>query len=249
MLTMNRSSQESLTELLSVVDRAAREASVSYHMAYGTLLGAVRHKGFIPWDTDVDLYVANQDMDQLCRAIRAVDPERYRVMTRKYDSSYNKLLPRLTFVGSDHHLLHVDLFPLMGLPRGKLASRILGQISYISYRAFNLKRIDAQSRYDGLTRKRRLVKAAQIALLPVPAALFEVIFNRASSHFELGNSDRVRNACGSYGHREEFPRQWMMETTDLPFETLEIPAFSRWDAYLRQMYGDYLVPREKNYLS
>ena len=56
--------QSRLAEILVVVDEFCKSEGIRYSMAYGTLLGAVRHKGFIPWDDDIDILMPRPDFDR-----------------------------------------------------------------------------------------------------------------------------------------------------------------------------------------
>ncbi len=58
-------------EMLKVVDKFCRENNITYYLAFGTLLGAVRHRGFIPWDDDVDVMLPQPDLDKFCRLFKS----------------------------------------------------------------------------------------------------------------------------------------------------------------------------------
>ena len=57
-------------DILLYIDRICREHNLLYYMAYGTLLGAVRHKGFIPWDDDIDIVMPRPDYEKLIKIMR-----------------------------------------------------------------------------------------------------------------------------------------------------------------------------------
>ena len=60
-----RSLQLKMLEVLLAIDKVCKEHNLKYYIAYGTLLGAVRYKGFIPWDDDVDLFMPRNDYERL----------------------------------------------------------------------------------------------------------------------------------------------------------------------------------------
>ena len=64
-----RKAQVRMTEMLSFLDKICKENSITYFIAFGTLLGAVRHRGFIPWDDDLDIYINDKDLKRLRKII------------------------------------------------------------------------------------------------------------------------------------------------------------------------------------
>lgn len=68
--------QETEREVLAVIDKLCRENGIDYFIDGGTLLGAVRHGGFIPWDDDIDIGMPKDDFDRFCEIAPGVAPER-----------------------------------------------------------------------------------------------------------------------------------------------------------------------------
>ena len=77
-------------DLLKVFDTFCRENNIRYFLAYGTLLGAVRYKKFIPWDDDVDLLIPREDYNRMISLFR--DDDRYRLFAFEKDETYPRLL-------------------------------------------------------------------------------------------------------------------------------------------------------------
>jgi len=71
--------------ILKFIDRVCKENDISYFVNYGTLLGAIRHKGFIPWDDDIDICLYREDYDRFLNVVKELQDERYKVLD--YDSS------------------------------------------------------------------------------------------------------------------------------------------------------------------
>ena len=77
--------KDSQMNILKFIDRVCKENDISYFVNYGTLLGAIRHKGFIPWDDDIDICLYREDYDRFLNVVKELKDERYKVLD--YDSS------------------------------------------------------------------------------------------------------------------------------------------------------------------
>ncbi len=110
--------------MLVMFDEICKKESLTYYMFGGTLLGAVRHKGFIPWDNDVDVAMPRNDFEKLKRRISKHLPEHIEIQTYETDPACYSLLLRVrnmntvcelegsTFAGSKYNGAFIDVFPL-----------------------------------------------------------------------------------------------------------------------------------------
>ena len=94
-------------EIMKYVKKICNENSINYYLAYGTLLGAVRHGGFIPWDDDVDIYVDGKDIDRLAELVN--NSSRYQMITCRNNSHY---LDQLPIIMDNNSVLDINMFPL-----------------------------------------------------------------------------------------------------------------------------------------
>ena len=114
-------------EMMKYIRNICDENGIDYYLAYGTLLGAVRHRGFIPWDDDIDIYVKGKDIDKLADIINKSD--RYQMFTCRNNSKFLDQLPIVIDKDSvvDFNCfplqatmgIWIDIFPLYGLPSGE----------------------------------------------------------------------------------------------------------------------------------
>lgn len=230
-------------EILTDFDRICTEEGIGYFLAYGTMLGAVRHHGFIPWDLDVDVMVTVEEYPRLMAALRkGLDPARWTLHWHEYDPEYDQLLARIGASGVSLLQARFDIFPIAGAPANPVLARLMQLLAHANYRAFFFKQVNIAVNYADRPRLARLARPIKVLLAPFPASVFIRIQRWLSSAVPLDRARWVHNICGSYGARERFPREWLDEVELLPFVGLRLPAPKQWDAYLRQMYGDYLVP-------
>ncbi|HHX38250.1 MAG TPA: LicD family protein, partial [Clostridiaceae bacterium] len=137
--------------LLSEVDRLCRAHGIHYYLLFGTLLGAVRHAGFIPWDDDVDIGVKRDDYDRLLDLLELeLDPERYFIQTAANDAGitipFAKVRCQKTIfeeynapVGAEYHQgVFLDIFPLDNVPDDDKAARRM-KLKFLYYH-FSLRR-------------------------------------------------------------------------------------------------------------
>ncbi len=103
------------SEILREVIRICDKENIPYQAAFGTLLGAIRHQGPIPWDYDIDIAVSEEDYDRFLSAMRENLPEKYWLDFRN-DGKDTKLLARVGLKGYSTAELHVDVFRLIGVP-------------------------------------------------------------------------------------------------------------------------------------
>ncbi len=233
--------------ILTEFDRICTEEDIRYYLAYGTLLGAVRHQGFIPWDLDVDVIVTVEEYPRLMDALRRrLDPDKWTLHWHEYNPDYDQLLARIGAAGVSLLKARFDIFPVAGAPANPLLARLVQVIAHVNYRAFFFKKVDIAVNYADRPKLARLARPIKWALTPFPASLFVRVQRWLTTLVPLDRAAWVQNICGSYGARERIPAAWLSEVERLPFEGLQLPVPHEWDAYLRQMYGDYTVPRVRD---
>lgn len=229
--------------ILAEFDRICAEEDIHYQLAYGTLLGAVRHQGFIPWDLDVDVAVTVDEYPRLMGALRRRLDPKWVLHWHEHDPDYDQLLARIGGAGVSLLDARFDIFPVAGLPTNRIAARIVRAIAHATHRAFFFKKVNIPVNYADRPKLRRLARPIQWALAPFPASFFVRVYRWLIALVPFDKAEWAYNVCGSYGARERVPASWIRETVRLPFEGLQLLAPREWDAYLKQMYGDYLVPK------
>lgn len=239
--------QRALYTLLEEFDRVCRALDIPYVLFAGTLLGAVRHGDFIPWDDDLDVLMMRKDYDRLLReADTVLDREKF-FLQKEFSAHWPMFFSKLRLNGTtcleryhprdpDHHQgVYMDIFPC-----DNGFSSLLGQkIQYLCSKVVIAKSL---CRRGYATRS--LGKKAFMALchlIPVKPFLSVTKMGRQDStvvHSFLGGA---RGFDKNIYPRAQFSRQCRVR-----FRDGEYPAPENYDSLLRQLYGDYLrIPEEE----
>ncbi len=102
--------QEMALGILHEVDQVCRKNSIDYFLAYGSLLGAVRDKGLIPWDYDIDIWVKGIDIKRLIEALKRDLSKDYYFVCRYYNKKHRHYIMRIGLKGYSTEILHVDIY-------------------------------------------------------------------------------------------------------------------------------------------
>ncbi|MBQ3802874.1 MAG: LicD family protein [Oscillospiraceae bacterium] len=249
-----------LTELamLEEFDRVAREHQLKYSLSAGTLLGAVRHQGFIPWDDDIDVMMPRPDYEKLVLLNRETRlwPEHLRLCCledRTLDSPYMKLFDTRTkvieqnFRQRDVKSLWIDIFPVDGLPGNE------SQIRRHYDLALTLCRLNVASVVrDGYGSSRTAVILKTLFEKPLARIIGRTRISRLQKQLALRYDYSHSKKCGMVtwaydGPGQAMTRQEFETLVELPFEGHRFFATSAWDKNLSGIFGDYmqLPPEEK----
>ena len=231
-------------EILLFFDKLCKQYNLKYYLTGGTLLGAIRHKGFIPWDDDIDICMPRKDYEKLLTL--ALNSERYVLQNYKLGNlkrAITKVVDIKThtsgFLEEDVHLW-IDIFPVDGLPEEEEKVREIYQKTYY-YRKL-LYVCGAK-----LGMGRNLVKKYLLFFLKPIANTFWGIdniikkFNIIAESYPYENFKYVGSIVGGiHGIGERMPKNEYEKAIEVEFENYIFPTYSCWESYLNSCYGDYM---------
>ncbi len=235
-------------EMLRELDRICRKNQIGYIIDAGTLLGAVRHGGFIPWDDDVDVRMLRKDYDRFCEACQRELKQEYFLQTYRTDPGYRWGYARILKNGTvfkrkgqsilkARNGVFIDVFPNDSLPDNFLDNRICTCVSWIC-RKLLYSEVGARNR-NGFW---GWLGFSFLNLFPKEWG------HRGREYLveRYRNVDSVRVRCFGWGDKVEtggFLRRWFTETQDIMFEDLKVRAPKDIHGFLCCSFGeDYMTP-------
>ena len=250
-------------DLLDEFDRVCRENGLSYWADSGTLLGAVRHQGFVPWDDDMDFLMLREDYDRLCQIAPQVFHSPYFWQTDETDPGFQRGFARLRNSettallsyeqGKNYRFnqgIFIDICPLDNLPDSPAerdAFRRRTRRRWDLCRAlcnFTVRYIPESM--AALPLPKRLIKHVGYGLCRVlPGLDYRKAFREYEAECRRYLGKRTSQVgVAYYDFAFPFDREIFDQTVYLPFEDRKLPAPENYEQILRRYYGDYTVPRE-----
>lgn len=233
-------------DILVKIDAICREQGFRYYLSSGTLLGAVRHHGYIPWDDDIDLTMPRPDYEAFYSYFTEhnTDPALKLISYRDKSSIYpffKMVDPRTTVV--EHFVdprfqtgVWVDIFPLDGVKPGDNTPFQLNAKTQARYNVVTANPAYATSAF------RKLVKRVLVPLYrKQDVYAIAKAFDEALMATPLCPDNDVALVAWGYGEKERMPYS-ILESCELEFEGKRFFAPRDWDTYLTSIFGDYMTP-------
>lgn len=241
--------------ILDHVVEICKKYHLKYFLAYGTLLGAVRHQGFIPWDDDIDIYMPRPDYEKLCDVWNN-EAGIYELMecsrNPKYVYSFAKVVDKRTIlfekdVKIQYKMgIYIDIFPYDGLKGGpEKNKRFLQNCENLeklrSYAMFSKQAFAHENAVKNIGRQ-----IGWYMLKLLGAARLARILNKKAQRDRVEESDWVGCMATRHYTKEMMPKEWFEEEMDLLFEGKYYKVPKEYDKILKTGYGDYMqLPPEE----
>jgi len=229
---------------------------IKYYLMGGTLLGTVRHQGFIPWDDDIDVGIMREEYDVFLTKAQQLLPEYYFLQTYKTDPGYPLGIAKIrdsrtTFIESQlnklsiNHGVYIDVFPLDYYP--EISTK---QILLDFKRNIYKYRIRQQLHFeDG--KHSKIAEAVASVLGKLISLKYpnvsDAVDARDRLYSGMPKSRLIANYYGAWKKKEIVPADWYGEGVPLTFEGVVVRAPKEYKKWLEQVYGNYmeLPPVEK----
>lgn len=242
-------------QILKEINRICRNHQISYSVAYGSMIGTVRHHGFIPWDDDVDILMLRKDymrFKEICKIELRKD---FFYQSNETDPQYFYLFDKIRLNGTVfkesfvaeyniHHGIYIDIFPIDYLPNNKWKQKL-------QYVEFHFFRLGVQSKYLILNARTGKKKwgAALLRLVYAPFSLiwlYKKAHDVAMAYNLKGSHKQLASFFSPYKKKDIFPFELFSEYIESDFEGEKIMIIKEYDKVLKQLYGDYmnLPPKE-----
>ena len=257
-------------EILEQINRICREHQLTCFAVGGSVLGAVRHKGFIPWDDDIDLGMPREDYEKFLHAAARELDDRFVVQNYRTDPNtpfYFTKIRRNNTVFIEyclrdhpmHHGIFVDIFPFDAVPENKYLRKAqyrLARILYQMYLSKSLKTVYSSrllnTIYETPEIRAQVMKKTRIRcvlhslLAPIPK---KWIYKGLDSCVRMQNGKPHREIAHICRKRLRVKEKDLLPIGYLPFEDRVMPVPRDYDSYLRGQFGNYMTipPKNKRY--
>lgn len=249
-------------ETMDVVFEICKKLNLRCYMAYGTLIGAVRHHGFIPWDDDVDLVMPRPDYDKFIKEAPSMLPKsmilnQYEINAAKDASSTLKVentkCKILRTYGNVERWANVwvDIWPTDGVPNGKIPFTLfkigtLVRLCLCRLCDIEVKGVNAEDKTvveNFIIKVNRVFRFGKMMSRKKRYQRLERYFRKHS----YDSSTRTVMIMGDERFEATMPISWYGEAVYLEFEGKKYPAPAQYDLVLKKIFGDYmrLPPTEK----
>lgn len=233
-----------MLEILKAVHKTCESHGLRYYASCGTLLGAVRHKGFIPWDDDIDIAMPRKDYDKLLSHAKEWIPEPFEAVSyetdpQKYPLPFAKIQDSSTTLIERQHLkylggIYIDVFPLDGAPKGKLRQYVYCMHYFFLKKILYFIHRDPYRHGHG--------PSCWIPLLCRKFFTMQEIQAKIRTHqkkYDFDNSTFIIDH--DEGMHAIMPRSIYGVPIPIKFEDCEIMGVEQSHEYLKRMYGEYMV--------
>lgn len=236
-----RNIQSYLLPILDDIDHICRKNGIEYSLMGGGLLGAIRHRGFVPWDDDLDIIFSRENYEQFLEVCKTQLPPQYTII----GSIWVKRITRKDNPKLEEEEGCIDLFVFDNIPENKFVR---------SMKHFLLKTLQGmlkvQRHYDGLS----LMQKSAVAVTHVIGLMFSkrIKLSLYSTVSQWGNRRHCRyvnNYVTYYSmiSTKRYEKADTLEFIDMDFENRKVRVFKNYDNILKAQFGDYhiLPPDEK----
>lgn len=241
-------------EVLAVIEQICNKYGLRYFADWGTLLGAVRHKGFIPWDDDMDICMLREDFDLFIAVAERELPDEYRLFSIDTNENWTQFSARVINAASiDYsnqrlqkfhgcpYVVGIDIFPLDAIPEdSQLESTFTAYFAAIYQTGANYGIIssdideiipDLENLYHIKIDRNKNIQSQLLKSAKLIA-----------KSYQNSESPIITELGFHVSTKRFFRKEWYRDCIFLPFEQFELPVPIDYDAVLTAQFGDYMIP-------
>lgn len=244
-------------EIANEVKRICDKYNIKYFMIAGTLLGAVRHRGFIPWDDDLDIGMLRDDYKRFLKLAAKELKKIYYLETWYSSPGYGLPFAKIRknntrYIENNskdvncHPGIFIDIFPFDNVPNNKVLRLIHEyRLKFYQYLIFELCMYSISINYKYIKRLvyTLLKKSVKNKSLKEIKKRYEGI----SKKYNSKQTEHVHAVGGAYGYKKEtIKTSWVLQVDELEFEGHMFKVPKGYKEYLTYFYGDYMTPPPRN---
>lgn len=238
-------------DILREIDNICRRCHIKYFAMWGTLLGAVRHRGFIPWDDDIDLGMMREDYEKFRYCAEKELPEGWQLLkvspTLIRVVNSNMIRVDQEFLNRYHgcpYIMGVDLFCLDGIPKEKTDEEIYVNLFWaVCNLHVNWEILEEEQKWTQLREIEEITGSHFDAGNPVKEQVYMLADRIAAMYWDTDYEEVTITPYLYQRPDYRFPRRCFERMIEVPFENIMIPIAEEYDSLCRVIYGDqYMTP-------
>lgn len=228
-------------KMLLHVDSFCKKNNIKYTLTYGTLLGAVRHKGYIPWDDDIDIAMPRSDYNRFISLYNGSHPD-YKVISHINCTNYglpfakvhnSKTIMHEYMYKQDCFGVYIDLFPIDGIRSLKQIDIVLKWKKYLNAKKAVLGR-------NRSVTKNCIIALGKIALCFTSVKRIVKKIVNVSAQFSFEECEKCCVLYSSNAYREIIQKSIFDEMIEVEFEGYKFPVPKDYKRYLTSLFGNYM---------
>ena len=229
-------------DILSAVANYCERESLRYFLGYGTLIGAIRHHGYIPWDDDIDIIMPRPDYNRFLKDFNS----KYdwvkvteKTISSKYELPFAKVYDSRTeliegmYKPNCQFGVYIDVFPIDGYKERWTVLKIRMLAKFL-----NTKKAIIDNRRSWI--KTIVITIGKLFLLPFPVSKIIDKMDRLATKYDYDSSEMVDSMFTPYCLHEMCPKEWLNNFIMAEFEGQKYRIPECYDMYLKNIYGDYM---------
>lgn len=238
--------QNVILHIIKDIDKLCRDNNIEYYLEGGTCIGAIRHKGFIPWDDDLDIVMDSENYDKFIKVCKEqLDSSKYYLQEGYVDwpmpFTKIKLLgtvfqePSMYYDSLEHRGIFIDIFRLENVSNSKI-----GQWWQYFCAEVLLCHCLSERGFENPSFKKKILL---LASLPLKISYIRNFFKKQVERYRSVKTDFVGMFGGRYRFNNAiYKRIYYSNPIRVPFEEEMLPVPSGYNEILTQIFGDYMTP-------
>ncbi len=229
--------------ILKEVTDFCDEHAITYSLCGGTLLGAVRHQGYIPWDDDIDIMLPRPEYERLMTSFISESLTLYNISTEGYDKPYAKISDNITRkvgtnVNSYEIGINIDAFPIDGFPDSSILTFLHIKKITLWKQMYAIKRIRFDKSRSSIRKFILIIIKSVLSFIPEKLILKVII--KMAKKYPFESSEHAGIAVWGYKEREVCPKPLFHKQIEVLFEGNYFKAWGDYNTYLSNIYGEYM---------